>query len=93
MTRKNPEEELDLDTTNEEASPRPTWGVEVEPSGPGKSVFYAARKVVLGDDYVEIQLLDGKYMTLATGQVRKVLLMRTSGTSGYTGKTPADEIY
>jgi hypothetical protein len=93
VTRKNPEEDLDLNTTNEESGSGPSWGVEVEPTGPGNSVFYSARRVVLGDDYVEIQLLDGKYMTLATGQVRKVLSMRANGASGYTGKTPSDEIY
>jgi hypothetical protein len=93
VTRQNPEEEVELDTADEEDSGL-AWGVEVTPSGPGNSVFFSARRVILSGDHVEIQLLNGKYMSYPIDQVRKVLSMRATGTSGYTGDTPLpDEFY
>lgn len=93
MTRQNPEEEVDLDTVDEEESGL-AWGVEVTPSGPGNSMFFSARRVLLCGDHVEIQLLDGKFVSYPIAQVRKVLSMRASEPSGYTGDTPLpDEFY
>jgi len=91
VTRQNPEEELDISTDEEESGL--AWGVEVEPSGPGKSVFYSARKVVLNAEYVEIQLLDGKYVAIPIKQVRKVMSIRAKPKTDYTDDSSSDEIY
>ena len=84
---------MDLDTADEEESGL-AWGVEVSPSGPGNSVFFSARKVVLSGEFVEIQLLSGKYVSFPIDKIRKVLSMRATGSSGYTDDTSLpDEFY
>lgn len=90
----NPEEEVDTSTAGDEEPSGLAWGVEVEPVGTGSSVFYSARRVVLGAEYVEIQLLDGKYVAHPIENVRKVLSMRAKEPTSYTDEEPTpDEFY
>jgi hypothetical protein len=94
VTRQNPEEEVDISAAGEEEESGLAWCVEVEPPNGAPSIFYSARKVVLSSDFVEIQLLDGKYVAHPVEQVRKVLSMRPKASPGYTGEAPIpDEIY
>lgn len=86
MTKEKPDENLDLrDPAKDESTP--IWGIEVEfQDRSKKSVFHSAKKVILDGDYVQVQLLDSKYVAYPLIDVRKVLSVRARSLSGYTGK-------
>lgn len=95
-----PEESDELDVKFADEADPVFWGVEVDFSfdrslnTDRKSLFYSARKVVLDENYVQIQLPNGKYQCFPIHQVRKVLAMRATVSTGYTGEDfSPDELY
>jgi hypothetical protein len=56
-----------------------SWGVEVVTSKPReKSHMFSARKIVLGSDSVFVELADGQTITYTTGQIKKILAMKST---------------
>jgi len=92
MANSEPDE---LDVKFAEKGTGVRWGLELEPSDETqKSVFYAARKVLLDSHYIQIQLPDGTYASYPIAQVRKILAMRADPPAGYTDvDLNTDELY